>query len=273
MRVGRVVEPTGSAGLRVAALVALLLVPVGRGPEAGTRDPAGVPAARGEHADSSAARLLAARGRYPAHWWTPQPMEGAPAWEILPQAAGPGEVIVSKRHELGLLSNFAATPFVFRGKRYASLEGFWQMMLYPEGPQDPRARYPGLEWAHSRAQVAGMSGFEAKRAGTLAEQNMRKMGIDWVSFEGRRFPYRPARPGRHYALIVAATWAKVRQNPEVRKVLLATGDLVLKPDHREEPDARAAWHYCDILMSIRTELQRERRRAGAAGHDGRRPPG
>lgn len=52
-------------------------------------------------------------------------------WEILPQEAAPGEVILSKRHELGLLSNFAATPFVFRGKRYASLEGFWQMMLYP----------------------------------------------------------------------------------------------------------------------------------------------
>ena len=69
--------------------------------------------------------------KYPAHWWTPVPKEGAPSWEILPQEAGPGEVILSKRHELGLLSNFAPTPFTFRGKRYASLEGFWQMMLYP----------------------------------------------------------------------------------------------------------------------------------------------
>src|SRR5215510_11996744 len=69
---------------------------------------------------------------YPAHWWAPVPREGAPAWEILPQEAGPGEVILSKRHELGLLSNFAPTPFTYRGRRYASLEGFWQMMLYPE---------------------------------------------------------------------------------------------------------------------------------------------
>ena len=52
----------------------------------------------------------------------------------VPQEAGAGEVILSKRNELGLLSNFAATPFVFRGRRDASLEGFWQMMLYPEGP-------------------------------------------------------------------------------------------------------------------------------------------
>ena len=65
--------------------------------------------------------------------------DGAPSWEILPQEARPGEVILSKRHELGLLSNFAPTPFTFHGKRYASLEGFWQMMLYPEGPGDPRA--------------------------------------------------------------------------------------------------------------------------------------
>ncbi len=104
-----------------------------------------------------------------------------------------------------------------------------------------------------------MTAFEAKAAGTLAEENMKRMGIDWVSFEGRRFPYRPARPGRHHRLIVAATWAKVRQNPEVARVLLATGDLVLKPDHVQEPDAPAAWHYCDLLMAIRAQLARERR--------------
>ena len=42
-------------------------------------------------------------------------------------------MILSKRNELGILSNFAATPFTLYGKRYASVEGFWQMMLYPEG--------------------------------------------------------------------------------------------------------------------------------------------
>src|SRR5262249_62042756 len=76
--------------------------------------------------------------RYPSHWWAPVSKDGAPDWEILPQEAGPGEVILSKRHELGLLSNFAATPFTFRGKRYASLEGFWQMMKSPQGGDDPR---------------------------------------------------------------------------------------------------------------------------------------
>src|SRR5579862_5837416 len=91
--------------------------------------------------------------QYPARWWTPVPEEGKPDWEILPQAAKPGEVILSKRNELGILSNFAATPFVLRGRRYASVEGFWQMMLYPEGAADPRAQAPGIVWPHTRDEV------------------------------------------------------------------------------------------------------------------------
>src|SRR5882672_1906286 len=188
----------------------------------------------------STAELLAARTIYPAHWWTPVSTNGAPAWEILPQAAAPGEVILSKRHELGLLSNFAPTPFEFRGKRYASLEGFWQMMKYPEGGDDPRTKFPGLIWPFTREQVAQMVAFEANKAGALASDNMTKMGITWVSFEGKHFEYKPAVPGEHYKLIVAATWEKVRQNPQVKRVLLATGDLILKPDHHQEPNAPAA---------------------------------
>src|SRR5512141_1020583 len=109
---------------------------------------------------------------YPAHWFAPVSEVGKPDWEILPQEAGPGEVILSKRNELGLLSNFAPTPFTFHHQRYASLEGFWQMMLYPEGPTDPRATFPGITWKYSREQVSQMSAFEAKSAGTLAEENM-----------------------------------------------------------------------------------------------------
>jgi predicted NAD-dependent protein-ADP-ribosyltransferase YbiA (DUF1768 family) len=194
--------------------------------------------------------------RYPAHWWTPISDPKKPDWEIMPQEAGPGEVILSKRHELGLLSNFAPTPFVFHGQRYASLEGFWQMMKYPEGPDDPRAKFAGLEWKYTRDQVAQMVAFEANAAGALASKNLEKMGITWVSFEGRRFEYKPATPGEHYKLIVAATWEKVKQNPEVKKVLLSTGDLILKPDHHQEPNAPAAWKYYEILMQIRSELQK-----------------
>ncbi len=183
------------------------------------------------------------------------PKEGAPDWEILPQEAGPGEVILSKRNELGLLSNFAATPFVFHGKRYESLEGFWQMMKYPEGPDDPRATFPGLKWPYTREQVAALTSFEAKRAGNVGEENMKKMEITWVTFEGKRMEYRPSAPGEHYRLIVEATHEKVRQNAEVKRVLLATRNLVLKPDHHQEPNAPAAWRYYEILTQIRAELR------------------
>ena len=91
---------------------------------------------------AGAARDNERDSRYPAHWWKEVPRQEAASWEILPQDAAPGEVILSKRNELGLLSNFAATPFTFHGKRYASLEGFWQMMKYPEGPDDLRASFP-----------------------------------------------------------------------------------------------------------------------------------
>jgi len=202
--------------------------------------------------------------RYPAHWWTPVIDPKQPDWEILPQEAGPGEVILSKRHELGLLSNFAPTPFVFHGKSYASLEGFWQMMKYPEDANDSRAKFPGIEWKCTRDQVAQMVSFEAKRAGDFGEENMKKMGITWVSFEGKHFEYWSAKPAEHYKLIVAAMWEKVKQNPEVNKVLLSTGDLILKPDHHQEPNAPAEWRYFEIWMQIRSELQKQKHHASCA---------
>ncbi|HXI83123.1 MAG TPA: NADAR family protein [Verrucomicrobiae bacterium] len=203
--------------------------------------------------------------KYPAYWWTPVSKEGAPAWEILPQEAGPGEVILSKRNELGLLSNFAATPFEFHGKRYASLEGFWQMMKYPEDTNDLRATFPGLEWKLTREQVAQLTAFDAKHAGSVADANMKKMGITWVTFEGKRIEPRSTTSDEYYKLIVEATRAKVAQNPEVQKVLLATGDLVLKPDHHQEPDAAPAWRYYEILTTIRTELQKKQEPITPAG--------
>jgi predicted NAD-dependent protein-ADP-ribosyltransferase YbiA (DUF1768 family) len=194
--------------------------------------------------------------QYPAHWWTPIPENQKAVWEILPQAAKPGQVILSKRNELGVLSNFAAAPFSFRGQRYASVEGFWQMMLYPEDAADPRAHAPGIAWPHTRAEVAHMTSFEAKDAGTVGEENMRKMKISWVTFEGKRIEYRSREKGEHYRLIVAAMRAKLEQNPQVRQTLLKTGDLVLLPDHIEEQNAPPEWRYFQIWMDIRKELQR-----------------
>ncbi len=198
-------------------------------------------------------------GQYPAHWWTPVAEVDAPGWEILPQAAGPGEVIVSKRNELGLLSNFAATPFDLDGRRYASVEGLWQAMKYPENsrvwPADPRHGFPDLDWDFTRDEVESMTAFEAKEAGDMGSTNMHMMGIDWVTHRGRKMDYHTPEKGDHYDVIVRAMRAKLQANPEVRRVLLATGDLTLRPDHKQGENPPPAWRYCDIWMEIREELQ------------------
>jgi len=70
--------------------------------------------------------------------------------------------------------------------------------------------------------------------------------------------YRSKKKGEHYRLILEAMRAKLEQNPKVREILLATGDLVLRPDHIEEPDAHPEWHYYDIWMEIRRSLPHAR---------------
>lgn len=128
------------------------------------------------------------------------------------------------------------------------------MMKYPEGPDDERANHPGISWPHTRAEVAQMIGHQAKQAGNAASKNMKKMGINWVTFEGKKMLYRTPEKDEHYILIVEATCAKVQQNPNVSRSLRSTGDLILRPDHKQSKDAPPAWRYCDILMDIRETL-------------------
>lgn len=199
--------------------------------------------------------LPAGTGSYPAAWWAPVPKESAASWEILPQEAGPGEVILSKRTELGILSNFAPTPFTYDGEAYASVEGFWQMLKYSEGPGDERLRDPAISWPFTRQQVAGMTAFEAKAAGTAANENMQKLGISWVTYHGQKIDYREKQKGEFYRLIRAAEQAKLDQNPKVGEILRKTGTLKLLPDHHQAPDSSPAMKYYEIWMEIRAQLQ------------------
>jgi hypothetical protein len=49
----------------------------------------------------------AGAGTYPSHWWEKVPEDDRQgSWEILPHEVNPGEVILSKRNELGVFSNF-----------------------------------------------------------------------------------------------------------------------------------------------------------------------
>jgi predicted NAD-dependent protein-ADP-ribosyltransferase YbiA (DUF1768 family) len=196
-----------------------------------------------------------AKNQYPTHWWDEVPADVLRSWEISPHTAGPDEVVLSKRNELGILSNFADTPIVFDGQKYPGLEGLWQSMKYPENAKDPRATHPGIKWKHDRRDVAQMLGHAAKKAGSLASKNMKSMGINWVSYKGKRMTYRTSEKGEHYKLIRRMMVEKIKQNPKVKDILLKTGDLKLLPDHKTKPTDPPAWKYFDIYMELRTKLQ------------------
>ncbi|MFN7903783.1 MAG: NADAR family protein [Pseudobdellovibrionaceae bacterium] len=196
--------------------------------------------------------------QYPQEWWQFIDPKTAPAWEILPQSVSAKEnkVILSKRNELGILSNFADTPFLFRGQRYQSVEGLWQSMKYPEGNSDPRIQ-PGILWPFSRSEVMLQAGFIAKDSGKIANENMKKLGIKWISFEGEKFDYNSTDVGKqkHYELIFAAMSEKMNQNEQVKTILLKTQNLILLADHDQGPNAAPAYLYANIWMKIRDQLQ------------------
>lgn len=192
---------------------------------------------------------------FPDHWWAFHEESTKPSWEILPHEAGLGSVVLSKRNELGLLSNFAETPFLLDGQRYQSLEGFWQSLKLPEDHDDPRMRYEEFRsFPVSRVSLQKMVGFSAKRYGSRASEIMDRHGIDWVSYRGKRFPYRSyEKTGDFYKLIRRAMQAKFDQNPAVRQLLASTGQLRLQADHHQSRFDPPAWSYQDIWMEIRAK--------------------
>lgn len=200
------------------------------------------------------------RPKYPEIWFTPIIDPNKPDWEILPQEAKPGEVILSKRNELGILSNFAATPFVFDGKRYSSVEGFWQMMHYPEGPHDLRAKDNRLTWKYTREEVAQMTAFEAKCAGTLAEANEKILGIDWVSYKGKRFSYRSQMPGEHYKLILAAMLPSstkiLKSNASCSRPAISNSAPTTSKNQTHHPSGITTSSGCSYDRNCRTKINR-----------------
>ena len=193
---------------------------------------------------------------YPAAWFKEVPRSEASSWEILPQDAAPGEVILSKRTELGIFSNFGATPFTLDGKSFASIEGLWQSLKYPD-PLNPDLRNELDEWPFTRAEVESMVGFEAKDAGTLASNIYKKNKLKNVSWNGHFFDYVDHKEGSafHYILIKRALRAKLDQNPGLWSLLMRTGCLKLKPDHKMNESDPPAYHYYKIFMELRREKQ------------------
>lgn len=188
---------------------------------------------------------------FPSVWWQPVPEAEKKSWEISPDSVKPPKVIISKRNELGILSNFAATPFYVEGKSYGSMEGYWQAMKYPTKPSDERWHL--AKWPHTRSEVAQMTAFKAKRAGDFASKVMKKNKIDWVSFNGVKMPYREKKKGLFYKMILMGMTAKFEQNPKVVQTLCSTKNLELLPDHSQGKNPPPAWRYHEIWMELRKQ--------------------
>lgn len=130
-----------------------------------------------------------------------------------------------------LISNLAKTPFELDGRRYASIEGFWQGLKFP-GEVD-------------RQRIAALSGHDAKKAGPSARP-------------GDRFFYdrREVCVGTvdHWALMENACRAKFTQHDGARAALLSTGAAPL--EHKVTPDSRTipGLIMADIWTRIRTEI-------------------
>lgn len=199
----------------------------------------------------------ASAGTYPRHWWDQVPeSERQGTWEILPHEAKAGEVILSKRNELGIFSNFGHTPFYLDGILYASVEGLWQMMKYPDVTDVKDIRNEINEYPFLRSEVSSMHGFEAKKAGSSANKINKKHAIKFISYLKNQFDYKDMAEGSrfHYSIIKRAIFAKVMQNPKVRHLLLKTRGLTLMPDHKQGINKPKSYFYFNILMEIRDEI-------------------
>ena len=205
---------------------------------------------------SSAAKKVYTDG-YPDLWWQEVPKADLASWEIGPQDAdrSKGEVILSKRNELGKLSNFTAAEFTLDGVTYASVEGLWQGMKFPEGPKDERLKDKSLVWPFTRDQVNKMTAFEAKHAGDVAGANMKKLGINWVTYQGKKLDYHGVDKDKYYDIIFRASRAKLEAHPDIKDLLMRTKSLKLLPDHHQNPNDPPSYRYFEIYEKLRAEFQ------------------
>lgn len=195
-------------------------------------------------------------GDYPADWWKEIPKTQAKGWEILPQDAAQGEVVLSKRTELGIFSNLAYSPFILDGIKYNSIEGLWQGMKYPDKNLPDDVRFSAKDWAYAREDVYLLSGWDSKNAGNLANEVYANNKFKWINYQDHKFSYTDMAEGSdfHLILITRAIREKVNQNEEIKILLLKTKGLKLKPDHFMSDRVPASFKYHEILMTIRDEM-------------------
>jgi predicted NAD-dependent protein-ADP-ribosyltransferase YbiA (DUF1768 family) len=134
---------------------------------------------------------------------------------------------------LRLIGNFAHTPFELDDRSYASIEGFWQGLKFPDEAD--------------RRRLAMMHGSAAKDAGYHAP------AADTPTFGGKTI-----RIGTwdHWQLMKRACVAKFDQHDAARAALLSTGRRPLV--HQTRPDSRTipGVIMAEIWTRIRQQLQK-----------------
>jgi predicted NAD-dependent protein-ADP-ribosyltransferase YbiA (DUF1768 family) len=132
---------------------------------------------------------------------------------------------------IALISNFAHTPFDLDGEHYASVEGFWQGLKFP----DPA----------TRREVAALHGQDARAAGFSAPDS------EAFDYRGRTVRVGTA---DHWDLMKAACQAKFEQDAAARAALVSTGSRPLT--HRTRKDSRTipGVVMSDIWMKIRARI-------------------
>lgn len=138
-----------------------------------------------------------------------------------------------------LLSNFSESPFELDGKKYASVEGFWQSLKTPD--------------ENKKEKIATLTGNKAKQAG-------KEFGRDYkyAYHQGERML---AGSLAHQKLMIRALRAKFSQDPAARQALLSTGDreithILETPDGKKiDSQTIPGKLFAKILMEIRRELR------------------
>lgn len=143
-------------------------------------------------------------------------------------ASGAGEPIGK------LLSNFVERPFMMDGKRYSSVEAFYQ----------------GLKWPDSakREEIAGLSGKVAKYAARGAPKS------ENFEYDGHTYRFGSE---EHHQLIKRAIRASLEQNPAILQQFLTTQPrpIVHHTGRPENPHSSfPGLVFTRILMELRLEL-------------------
>ncbi|HNB21009.1 MAG TPA: hypothetical protein PKZ32_01240 [Candidatus Melainabacteria bacterium] len=139
----------------------------------------------------------------------------------------------SSQEEVGRdASNFAHTPFVFRGIEFASVEGFYQGIKFPEGEK--------------RTQTFAMHGVYARSAGKKAKTKQ-------TTFDGQTFTMGSP---EHHAIIKEAIRAKFEQHPAIARAFVATRPRTIIHD-TGRPARKSAFPvevFCRVMTEIREEF-------------------